>query len=174
MDFKQYLSALFYLTESTKYLSAPHQVAVFTQIVRLCQEGYEATGVVGFKIYEQLFTHYPEYIRFDKNGLQKTGLRIYTSHHDLTDPTQKPAAYQDQALEGGGEDREQVLDLFGGKVVLTSDCNDWLDEETREYSGYWRVNIVCMKVKEYSEVELNTLMNYLRPLLPPSRLRIAA
>lgn len=172
MEFKQYLSALFYLTEATKYLQEPYKSSVYNQVRLLCAQGFAETEVVGFKIYEQLFANYPDLVRFDKNGLQKTGVRIYFGNNNLTDPSQKPSLYQrEQKL--GNHEQEEILDLFGGKVILSSSCEDLLDEDGC-YCGYWNLKIVTDKTKKFSNQDFEVFNNHLRNFLPDPNLRQVA
>jgi hypothetical protein len=164
VDYKAYLSSLFYLTEAIKYLSPEQRAITINQIVTLCRQGFLNTNVFGFKVYEVFYDLYPQAISYNKTFLNKNKGVFYLQENNLTNPQWRPRCFYGQEAEEGFFELETTLDLVNGPVMVKVVFDD--SEDQAEYSGYWQLRLQFDNYKNYTEADMRLLMDQLRGFIP--------
>lgn len=157
MQFKSYLSALFYLTEASKYLEGNLKNQNDQQLSNLLNQGYEELGYVGFKVFNDLKLIFPE-LRFysAKGAFAKTSARFILSKEFTRDNTPFP-------IQNEYNNNFTISQpLFSGAVDLN--VEDYSSQSSRDPEDFYasrRVVINLNKFKTFSAEDFNILVNEL-------------
>lgn len=167
MQFKSYVSALFYLNEATKYLEGQPQENIQEALGNLLNQGFRETGNVGFKVFVELKRLFPE-LEFSYGSARNTFCKS-TSHFLLRREYTPQNCPFDISLNQDYE-REEELDeaLFKGGVVVKANyygSHDHTNYEPDDFYANTTVAIHLEKCKEFNDADFNKLVNMVRRLL---------
>jgi hypothetical protein len=165
MDFKAYLSSLFYLTEALKYLSPEQKLITLNQVVSLCRTGFTETQVFGFKVYQEFYTRWPNMAWFTKNHLNKSKGTFWLQDREILNPQEKPRVFNGQRPENGYYEFETELNLVNGPALVRVSYNEDQDDEDG-YSADWSLRLTFTNYRNYNEADLRLLMDQLVDFLP--------
>ena len=155
MDYESVISSLFYLIESTKYLTPRHQDRVWAQVKDILEEAYDETRIVPFKLFLETINNFPHTRTHSlKKDLQKTSLKV--SIQKPLDPQNLPQYLM--AYSQGDRDYKfsEALNCMGGEVVFV--VSYW------DYYKKLHLQLLFKKCNRYSKAEFDTVMAKIRNL----------
>lgn len=165
MDYKAYLSSLFYLTEAMRYLSPEQKIITLGQVVNLCRSGFTDTQVFGFKVYQVIYERWPNLAWFTKNHLNKSKGTFWLQDRGILNPQEKPRVFNGQRAENGDFELEVELNLINGPVLLRATYNEKQDDEDG-YSADWSLRLIFTNYRNYTEADIRLLIDRLVDFLP--------
>lgn len=159
MEYKSYISALFYLTEAQAYVSpelTELSNALEANVLALLEEGYNSTNYLCFKFSLELKKQFPEIefgYRQPKSSLCKTStfLRLSKNIPAQNYPNQNP--YEYHVLH------DENFQYFRGNVsMIVRVCLGDLESEEQELTLELRFD----KCKQYNQEEMDRLIREIR------------
>lgn len=156
MTYNNYVSSIFYLAESIKYLDGEIKTRMETQLLALLEQAYAETNVLTFKIFLELKRAIPE-VQFYysvKNSLtkSKTRLVIIRDYERENCPFHIPPE-QDIDLKG-----KQTKFLFQGSLEISYNRYGYASLDNDYFSARDTIQFEFSKYKTYNENEMANLV----------------
>ena len=155
MNYKNTLSALFYMIEATKYLPEGHKDRLDHQVFEVLEDAYRETNILSFKLFVEMKRAFQSTHLYDaKRSLQKTNTSMYVTFD--VNPTQLPGFIRTNYNEEDIDYTEE-MDALRGSVSIRVRHSDY-------NSGRLSVHVNFLKCKDFSEVEFQKVVHRINQL----------
>lgn len=156
MTYTNYVSAIFYLAESIRYLEGDFKARMELQLLDLLDQAYTETNVLTFKIFSELKRAIPE-VQFAysvKNSLTKSKTRLVI----IRDYEQEDCPFHVSSNEDIDLKHKETKYLFQGSVEVTYSRHGYTSEDNEYFSARDTIHFEFSKYKRYDEAEMQSLV----------------
>lgn len=167
MEFKSYISSLFYLTESVGYIDGNQaelrdcKQNLNNSVLFLLNQAFVDTNYLCFKYAYELSQEFGAEISFSqpKHCLYKSGARFRLFHRY---PLNLP-------LKNEETEFEETLPLFNGEVKITGSYTPTFMDEDFQNDAYTCLSIEFVKCKNFNEIDFRRLVGFIQDLINQAR-----
>lgn len=167
MEFKSYISTLFYLTESVGYIDSNQaelrdcKQNLKNSVLFLLNQAFADTNYLCFKYAYELSQEFGDEISFSqpKHCLYKSGARFRLMHN-------YPLNLD---LKNSEKDFDETIPLFNGEVSIKGNYNPSFTEDDFHNDAYTYLSIEFIKCKNFNDNDFRRLVHIIQDILNQAR-----